>query len=210
MADQPSSRGIAKTMISRRSISYFFAACTVVVGSAALAADSPKTFTGLTPVSPQPAADKIDTGLGVIYYQNYFKKLDEITKLGKGKPGRPIPVLDHKTQDGNVLTASAAMGVGAKITGLIKFDKPGKYVMQMNSNDGARVTIAGKKILEDDGIHGDEMSDPVELTIDQTGWYDIAVDYFQRKGTSALQLFWTPPGGSQAIVPAANYAHMKP
>ena len=196
-------------MISRRNLTCILATCTIALGTAALAADPPKAVTGLAPVSPQPAADKTSPGLAVVYYQNYFKKLDEITKLGKGKPGAPIMVLDHKTQDGNVLTATASMGVGAKITGLIKFDKPGKYGMQMLSNDGARVMIAGKKILEDDGIHGDEMSDPAELTIDQPGWYEIVVDYFQRKGTSALQLFWTPPGGSQGIVPASQYAHVK-
>ncbi len=196
-------------MISLRSLTGVLTACTIAFGTAALAADPPKPVTGLTPVSPQPAADKTEPGLAVVYYQNYFKKLDEITKLGKGKPGAPIMVLDHKTQDGNVLTSTAAMGVGAKITGFIKFDKPGKFIMQMVSNDGARVTIAGKKILEDDGIHGDEMSDPAELTIEQPGWYELVVDYFQRKGTSALQLLWTPPGGSQTIVPAAQYAHLK-
>jgi hypothetical protein len=196
-------------MISRRFLGSVLATVIFACGAAALAADPPKAFSGFAPASPQPAADKTAPGLAVIYYQNYFKKLDEITKLGKGKPGAPILVLNHKTQDGNVLTSTAAMGVGAKITGFIKFDKPGKYGMQMLSNDGARVTIAGKKILEDDGIHGDEMSDLVEIAIDQPGWYELAVDYFQRKGTSALQLFWTPPGGSQEIVPASQYAHLK-
>lgn len=196
-------------MISMRSLTWILTTCTIVFGTAALAADPPKTFAGLKPVAPQPAADKTTPGLAVVYYQNYFKKLDEITKLGKGKPGAPIMVLDHQTQDGNVLTATAAMGVGAKITGFIKFETPGKYGIQMLSNDGARVTIAGTKILEDDGIHGDEMSDLAELTIDQPGWYEIVVDYFQRKGTSALKLFWTPPGGSQGVVPASQFAHMK-
>ena len=196
-------------MISRRSLMCILTTGTIAFGAAALAADPPKTIAGLTPVSPQPAADKVEAGLAVVYYHNYFKKLDEITKLGKGKPGKPIAVLDHKTQDGNVLTDNLSMGVGAKITGLIKFDKPGKYGLQMLSNDGARVTIGGQKILEDDGIHGDEMSDPAEIVIDQPGWCEITVDYFQRKGTSALQLFWTPPGGSQGIVPASQFAHMK-
>lgn len=205
-------------MILRRSLTCIVAACLwacgtatfmFAAGTAASAADPPKTFAGLKPLSPQPAADKVQPGLAVVYYHNMFKKLAEVGKIGKGKPGAPVLVIDHKTQDGNVLTDNQAMGVGAEIRGLIKFDKPGTYVLQMNSNDGARVTIAGQKILEDDGIHGDEMSDPAELAIEQPGWYEIAVDYFQRKGTSALQLFWTPPGGSQGIVPAAQFAHMK-
>ena len=196
-------------MILRRTLISVLAACAFVAGASAIAADPPLIVTGLQPVAPQPASDKLNPGLAVIYFHNMFKKLDEVGKIGKGKAGVPILVLDHKTLDGNVLTDNLSMGVGAKITGLIKFDKPGKYVLQMNSNDGARVTIAGKKILEDDGIHADEMSTPTELTITEAGWYELAVDYFQRKGSSALQLFWAVDGGAQAIVPASQYAHPK-
>jgi hypothetical protein len=145
----------------------------------------------------------------VVYYFNMFNKLNEIGKLGKGKQGEPIKLLDHKTNDGNVLTADRSMGVGAKITGLIKFDQPGTYVFHVNSNDGVRVTIAGIKTYENDGVHADEMSDPIPFVVDQPGWYELAVDYFQKKGTSALQLFWTPPGGAQAPVPATQFAHFK-
>lgn len=195
-------------MISRRFAMSIVLATAFLAGGAALA-EPPKSFTGAKAVAPQPAADKVQPGLAVIYFHNMFKKLDEVGKIGKGKPGEPIKVLDHKTQDGNVLTDNLAMGVGAKISGLIKFDAPGKYLLQMNSNDGARITIAGLKLLEDDGIHGDTMSDPVELVVDAAGWYELKIDYFQRKGTSALQLFWTPPGGAQSIVPATHLAHLK-
>lgn len=196
-------------MISRRLAMAIAAMSALLAGAPAIAADPPLIVTGLKPASPQPAADKLNPGLAAIYFHNMFKKLDEIGKIGKGKQGAPVLVLDHKTQDGNVLTDNLSMGVGAKITGFIKFDKPGKYVLQMNSNDGARVTIAGKKILEDDGIHADEMSTPAELTIADAGWYELVVDYFQRKGTSALQLFWAVDGGAQVIVPASQYAHLK-
>ena len=195
-------------MIFRRTLISIAAAC-ALLAAPVFAADPPVIVTDLKPASPQPAADKLNPGLAVVYFHNMFKKLDEIGKIGKGKPGEPIKILDHKTQDGNVLTDNLSQGVGAKIAGFIKFDKPGKYVLQMNSNDGARFTVAGKKVLEDDGVHADEMSTPAELTITEAGWYELAVDYFQRKGTSALQLFWTVDGGTQAIVPASQYAHLK-
>ena len=166
-------------------------------------------ITGAKPVDPQPQAAQTEPGLAVIYYFDMFNKLRDVGKLSKGKPGPTIKLLDHKTNDGNVLTADRSMGVGAKITGLIKFDAAGTYVFRTNSNDGVSVTIASLKVIEDDGVHADEMSDPVQFVVDQPGWYALAVDYFQKKGTSALQLFWTPPGGSEAIVPATQYAHLK-
>lgn len=196
-------------MIRRRLLAATVAACAFSVVAAGHLAAETKPITGAKPVSPQPAADKINPGLAVVYFTNMFNKLNEIGKLGKGKPGEPIKMLDHKTNDGNVLTADRAMGVGAKITGLIKFDQPGTYVFHVNSNDGVRVTIAGIKTYENDGVHADEMSDPIPFVVDQAGWYELAVDYFQKKGTSALQLFWTPPGGTQAPVPASQFAHLK-
>lgn len=173
------------------------------------AAQDGKPITGAKPLSPQPAADKTNPGLAVVYFTNMFNKLREIGQLGKGKPGEPIKILDHKTNDGNVLTSDRPMGVGAKITGMIKFDAAGTYVFKVNSNDGARVTIAGIKVYELDGVHADEMSDPIPFVVEQPGWYALDIDYFQKKGTSALQLFWTPPGGTEAIVPASQYAHLK-
>ena len=152
-------------MIRRRLLTAAFGATALAFAISGHALAETKPVTGAKPLSPQPAADKVEPGLAVIYFSNMFNKLNEIGKLGKGKPGEPIKLLDHKTNDGNVLTSDKSMGVGAKITGLIKFD--------------------------------------------QAGWYELAVDYFQKKGTSALQLFWTPPGGSQAPVPATQFAHFK-
>jgi len=193
----------------RRTIAAAAAAFAIAIAASGSAWAEGTTIKGAKPVSPQPAADKIAPGLAVIYYTNMFQKLREIGKLGKGKPGKPIALLDHKTNDGDVLTADRPMGVGAKITGLIKFDAPGTYTLHVNANDGVRVTIAGLEVHEDDGVHGDQMSDAIAFVVEQPGWYELAVDYFQKKGTSALQLFWTPPGGQQAPVPATQFAHLK-
>ena len=50
----------------------------------------------------------------MVYFTNMFNKLREVGQLGKGKPGEPIKILDHKTNDGNVLTADRPMGVGPR------------------------------------------------------------------------------------------------
>ena len=123
--------------------------------------------------------------------------------------GRPLAKLDF-IGDGNVLTSDYVMGVAADIVGFIKLDVPGTWKFQVNSNDGVRVTLGGKKILQDDFVHSDHMSNIAEVEVEQPGWFKLNVLYFQRKGTSALQLFWQKPGGAQEIVPAEAYAHFKP
>jgi hypothetical protein len=174
----------------------------------AFAAEAP--FNGLKPASPQPAATALQPGLAVNYFFMMHNKIDEVGRVGKAQKGTPILELNHKGGESDgVLTANRPMGVGAKMNGFIKFDKPGAYVFKINSNDGIRVSIGGTKIYEDPNVHPDTMSDPITVNIDQPGWYPLGIDYFQKKGTSALQVYLTPPGGEEEVVPASQYAHSK-
>ena len=37
----------------------------------------------------------------------------------------------------------------------------------------------------------------------------VIVEYFQRKGTAAIMLYWQPPGSSDlSIIPAKAYGHI--
>ena len=84
--------------------------------------------------------------------------------------------------------------VGANITGLIRFEKPGVYGFEITSNDGIRVEIGGKVLHEDPGVHPDSTSDRIDVKIDQPGWYPLKIVYFQKKGTASLVLAWVGPG----------------
>ena len=52
--------------------------------------------------------------------------------------------------------------------------------MRLRSNDGIRMWIAGKLVLEDPGYHNARWLDPVVLRSKEAGWYALSVDYFQR------------------------------
>ncbi len=193
----------------RRARGLLTAACalfTLAFGPLAAA----QSFDGIAPVEPQPASAELAPGLAVTYYYANFRDVADIASLVPGVEGKPIPLLDHLTQYGKVLTSKRPMGVGAEIRGLINFPSAGKWVLRVKSNDGVKVTVGGVMIHEDPEVHSDSMSAPLELAIPSAGWYDFAVDYFQRKGTSALQVYWTPPDSSEeVIVPATAYAHRK-
>lgn len=179
------------------------AAC---LAPAALAA----TITGLKPVTPPPAADATAPGLAVEYLHVKVRHVDEVEQAGKGKPGEPLPALDYNSGDDLVLTSDSADEIGARITGLMHFPKAGTYILTIQSNDGVRMKLDNRVVIEDPGVHSDQYSDYVDVVIDQPGWYPLYVVYFERKGTSTLELYWQPPGASGfELVPPEAFRHVK-
>lgn len=159
----------------------------------------------VTLANPQPAADKIKQGLSVSYFKGLINNINEIPADAKGKAGPPLPHLDWNVGFKNVLTSDSEDGVQAIIVGYIKLDKPGMWKFAVNSNDGVRLTIGGKKIYELPGVQPDVMSDVLEVNVPEAGWYALNILYFEKRNTSTLQLYWAPPGTADLaiVTPAA-------
>jgi hypothetical protein len=172
--------------------------------------EGPIHVTGAVPLSPQPGPDDMAPGLAVQYGYEKFYTLSGIRDPEEPfSPGPPIAMLDHDTETGSVLTAEYSIMVGAIISGLIQFPESGSYTFRVNSNDGVWVSIGGKEIWHDPEVHYHRMSPDIHFEVAEAGWYELLIDYFQKKGSSALQLFWTPPNGTETVVPAEAFAHLK-
>jgi hypothetical protein len=162
--------------------------------------------------SPQPDAEDLKPGLAVDYYFHHFRNIDELVDwegYKEGQPGPPIERLNFRSGKGDVLTSENDDAVGAKITGLILLDKPGLYSFAFESNDGVRLEIDDKLIIEDPDVHGDRFSDIGQVVIEEAGWYPITIRYFERKNTATLRFHWLPPEaeGTMPLVPAKVLAH---
>jgi hypothetical protein len=173
---------------------------------------------GLTAVSPQPQPSDIEPGLAVTYVFGKWRHLDDMPgpadppdkESEPHKTGRPILKLDHQFGNGTVFDSGWSTGVGAHFSGMIRFPEAGDYTFQALSNDGVRVLVGGRIVVEDPAQHRDRVSVPVTVTIENPGWYSLDVKYYQRKGTAALRLLWQPPGASEFLpVPAEAYGHLK-
>src|SRR5262245_20158745 len=164
-------------------------------------------LTGLRPAEPQPT--QLTPGLAVEYTYAKVNYVDEL-KGRKFEPGSPLADINYRG-GGNVLTSKSRESVGAIITGLIQFDKPGVYGLQVSSNAGVRVEIGGQILHEDPGVHPDSTSDRIDVKIDQPGWYPLRIVYFQKRGTASLVLAWVGPGekGKAVPVPAKAFGHTK-
>ena len=89
----------------------------------------------------------------------------------------------------------------ARITGLIHLEKVGAYRFAFESNDGVRLKIGGKQIVEDPGVHDDQFSDLGTMDVTQPGWYPLSIDFFERKSTWTLRFLWRPPGVADGVAP---------
>lgn len=164
------------------------------------------------PAEPQPATEALQPGLAVVYYSNFFRHIRELVEWEEykdGQPGEPILQVKSRAGLGKVLTSSADDGVGAKMTGYILLDTPGRYSFAFESNDGVRLEIDGQMVVEDPDVHADRFSDLGSVQVETPGWYPITIRYFERKNTSTLMFHWLPPGteGTMPLVPGEVLAH---
>ncbi len=179
-------------------------------------ADPPPEPIILTRLSPASIDENaLQPGLGVTYYYKFFKRnVTYLQDMRKGeyrkKKGKPITEIDHQFEEGNVFDSGKSRGVAMQMRGFINFPKTGVYSMQAHSNDGIVLKISDQLAISDPGVHSDQLSNVAEITIDRPDWYPLAIDYFQRKGTAALKLYWKTPGSAEfVIVPAAAYGHLE-
>ena len=167
----------------------------------------------LSPLPQRPDNPNFRPGLAVIYYFNIFNYISEIpefAKLEKGVQGKPIKMLNFKVGPGKVLTSDRVNGVGADIRGLIRFQKLGTYTIAMQSNDGVRLEIGGKRIISDPKVHADRFSPLVRVRINKVGWYPISILYFEKRNTSTLELYWIKPNEDTSLkfIPSEAFAHL--
>ena len=78
---------------------------------------------------------------------------------------------------------------GFVFEGRLQVPRSGDYSFQLDSDDGARLTVGGRTLVERDGVHG--LGETQVGTIHlEAGSVPVRLDYFQGKGGSALDLTW--------------------
>jgi len=92
---------------------------------------------------------------------------------------------------------------GYVFTGFLKVPADGTYTFLLDSDDGARLSVAGRPVLEYDGIHG--VGDPRKATVDlEAGRVPIRLDYFQWLHGKGLAVSWSGPGVERRSLSAAG------
>lgn len=82
--------------------------------------------------------------------------------------------------------------------GKFRTSRGGAHGFRLVSDDGARLVIDGRVVVDNDGVHPPtSVSGSIDLT---AGEHTMVVEYFQGPRVEiALQLFWTPPGAGEQL-----------
>ncbi len=115
-----------------------------------------------------------------------------------------VPMLHAEGGDFGDLTDDFAF----LATGYLKIPKSNNYTFRLISDDGSRLLIDGKEVINNDGIHG---AGPVDGEIAlREGYHPFRLEYFQAKGGKAVSLQWRSFDSKQfEIIPNTVLAHHK-
>lgn len=91
-----------------------------------------------------------------------------------------------------------------RFTGKIVIATAGMYTFQSCSDDGSKVYVDGTMVLDVDGVHPRSCASGMATLT--AGEHGFVVEYFQGPRTEiGLEVFWTPPGGVQEIIPPTAF-----
>jgi len=119
------------------------------------------------------------------YFEGNFKRLPDFSQLKPARSGE-IKKIDFNKVDNN------GSAFAFQFFGILTIDKEADYIFYSNSNDGSRILIDNKVVVDNDGPHGmKEESGKIFL---KSGYHIIEVQYFQNGGGKGLEVFMEGPG----------------
>lgn len=92
-------------------------------------------------------------------------------------------------------------------TGRIRIPKDATYTFFTESDDGSRLWIDGKVVVDNGGLHAmEEKSGEIQL---KAGEHDIKVELFENDGEVGCKLSWETSSMAKEILPDAALTHRK-
>lgn len=118
----------------------------------------------------------------------------ELSDVSFGLTPDFVEVVDSINEDENVLpfyTGGPINYFAVKYDGYINVEQAGTYTITLNSDDGSALWLNDTKIIDNDGLHGEEsVSHTLFLN---AGIHDLEVQYFEIAGGQIIELYWTGP-----------------
>jgi hypothetical protein len=131
------------------------------------------------------------------FYRDTWERLPDFTNLKAEDTGR----LANRLFDLSPRTRNEAFGF--VFEGVLIVPTAGTYTFFLDADDGARLTVAGKKAIEYDGMHrlGKEQQASVELP---QGRVPVKLEYFQNAEQLGLKVAWSGPGFGRRTLSASG------
>ncbi|MEE4311479.1 MAG: glycoside hydrolase family 20 zincin-like fold domain-containing protein [candidate division KSB1 bacterium] len=134
-----------------------------------------------------------NAGLDYHYYEGVWSRIPNFSKLTPLTSGR-ILTFNHKPKRRQEHFAF-------QFKGYIHISTPGLYTFSLKSDDGSRLYIDDRQIVDNDGLHRTlEKSGEVELS---SGSHKIQVSFFGRGGYENLYVYYSGPDIPRQEIPSA-------
>jgi alpha-L-fucosidase len=146
-------------------------------------------------VVPGPAMNVSAPSPGINYsiYEGEWSKIPEFDGLK--------PTSSGIIKDFDISSKQGSDNYGFVFEGLIKIPSDGIYSFYISSDDGSKLFIDDKILVDNDGLHGIvEKNNEIPLA---KGYHAIKVLFFEGSGGDALQVQWKGPGFAEQNIPAS-------
>jgi Tc toxin complex TcA C-terminal TcB-binding domain/PA14 domain len=88
-------------------------------------------------------------------------------------------------------------------TGKIKSDVSGMHTFTVASDDGVRLRVDGKLLIDRWEDHALQ-SYSTTINLNKNEPVDIQLEYYENRGNATVKLYWTCPGQEKCIIPATQ------
>ncbi|GMV93364.1 MAG: hypothetical protein AMXMBFR82_31420 [Candidatus Hydrogenedentota bacterium] len=125
-----------------------------------------------------------EPGLAFRYYEGAWNALPDFGVLEPVRAGVTEKIDTEPTEHGETF--------GLIYEGFIEVQRAGLYAFECRSNDGSKVIIGDRVLINHDGLHGSSAKSGV-IALDK-GLHPIQVQYFNAGGRFTLELTYEGPG----------------
>ena len=133
-------------------------------------------------------------GLTYNYYEGIWVKIPDFSKFSVIKTGTVYEFGLDK-----IIPAKDEFALS--FNGMIHIKTDGLYEFYIQSNDGTRLYIDNKEVIEHDGPHGADIEKTGRISLSK-GMHPIRLHYFQAGGGLYLRVQYSGPGIDKQDVPA--------
>lgn len=149
---------------------------------------------------PEPVAETgKQPGLHYHLYRGTFRKLPDFSSLEPVKSGVT------QTLQTDQLAGDPLDEYALAFEGYLHFPKTGIYRVSLLSDDGSRLYLHDKVVIDNDGPHpAQELS---YLTRMSEGWHPVRIEYFEASGESKLTLFIEGEGVARQETKPEGWRH---
>jgi len=158
-----------------------------------------RQFTLKTLPLAKPAAETgLEPGLSFQVYQGVWTTLPKFADLQPSATG-------VAQQPSLPAVPAQPGGFGLVFTGLVKVPADGLYMFYTRSDDGSRLYLDDRLVVDNDGLHA--ARDGAGVVRLAAGLHSLTLAYFEASGDKLLELSYEGPGLTRQPIPSGAFFH---